>query len=130
MGTTAAVRMDSPSGGAGTGFYVQYDGDDVGTELQRIIERDGYVQVFAVFEAQASRYWREITPGVGDELPEYVTRFPQNIPVSRAVCGYGVLLVGSEELDASQRHTAVDLDTDGDRAYLVTEAGAVRRVMR
>ncbi|ORW08522.1 hypothetical protein DQP56_00685 [Mycolicibacter senuensis] len=117
--------MDSPSGGAGTGFYVHYDGDQVGTELQRIIDRDGYMRAFTVFEAQASRFWREITPGVGDELPEYVARFPQNIPVSRAVCGYGVLFVGPGELEASRRHTAVNLGADGERAYRVNAAGRV-----
>lgn len=120
--------MVSPDGGTDSGFYVHYDGDEVGALLRLIIERDGYAKAFGVFADQPSRFWREITPNVGDELPEYVSRFPQNIPRCRAVAGYGVLFVGDEELSASTNHLGVDLDRDGERAYRVGATGIVGTV--
>lgn len=128
MATTSAVYLSSPTGGEDTGFYVHYDGDVVGAELRAIIDRDGYAKVFGVFADQPSRFWREITPGIGDDLPEYVSKFPDNLPRCRSVPGYGVLFVGAEELSASTNHLGVDLDRDGERAYRVGATGIVATV--
>lgn len=128
MATTSAVLLASPDQSPDSGFYVHYDGDVVGDELGRLIERDGYAKVFSVFHGQPSRFWRHIDPDTGDALPEFVARFPQNIPVSRAVPGYGVLLVGDEEIKASSRVGRIDPATDMERGYSVNRTGAISTV--
>lgn len=128
MATTSAVLMISPTRGPDVGFYVHYDGDEVGGELRAIIDRRGYPAVFEMFRAQPSRFWRELNIDTGDVLPEHVSRFPQNILVSHAVPGYGVLLIGPEELAASATPVSVDPAQDRQRGYRVDRHGVVRQI--
>lgn len=125
MPTTAAIALASPDETADSGFYVHYDGDDVGAQLRKLIERDGYPTVFATFRDQPSRFWRHLDLDTGDELPDFVSQFPQNIPRCQVVPGYGVLFIGREELQASAETTAVDPVNHMRRGYSVGSSGAV-----
>lgn len=114
--------MQSPSGDGSVGFYVNYDGDDVGDALREIIRRDGYAAVFATFSAVESKHWRELNPETADELPGYVARFPSEVARCRAVKGYGVLFVD----EAALSDTGVFTPDHCDRAYEVSRDGTVR----
>lgn len=128
MPTTALVVMKSPAGEPDTGFYVHYDGGSIKEQLTTLLARDGYLSVFERFRDQPSRWWREITPEVTTELPEYVARFAQNIPRCRPVAGYGVLLVGAEELARSAEQPMPNLAKDCDHAYRVDQNGRIHTV--
>lgn len=126
MGTSAIVRLVAPADTTAPDVVitVRYDGNEVGDELETIIQRDGYSTAHATFRDQPSRNWRELTPAVGSVLPDYVTDFPQNIAVSAPVEGYGVLFIGENTI-------AAETIGDGtgwarDVAYTVNAAGKVR----
>lgn len=126
MPTTSSVSLASPTQAAEGGFYVHYDGDDVGHQLGRLIERDGYPTVFEMFRDQPSRFWRHLDADTGQELPEFVTQFPDYARCCLAVPRYGVLFVGPAELQASTQVETVNPATDMDRGYAVNRTGAVR----
>ena len=124
MATTSSVHMLAPGGVGDTGFYVHYDGDDVGTHLRVLIDRDGYEAVYAVFSSQRSRYWRQLTPDMTDELPEYITRFPENLPRCQPIAGYGVLFMDHEAITASGRY-AGGAPEERNRNYHIVRSGRV-----
>ncbi|MFB9785298.1 hypothetical protein [Rhodococcus baikonurensis] len=98
MGTSSIVRLVPPSSVATPDvvIVVRYDGNDGGDEIDKMVRRDGYDTVYETFRKQPSRNWMGLDTGVGSGLPDYVTSFPQNVAVSAAVEGYGVLYVADQ----------------------------------
>lgn len=124
MATTSIIELTTPDSTDRQLVSVFYDGDDVGMRLGELIARDGYPTVFTTLTSQPSRNWRELDPAATDQLPDYITRIPENADTHSAVAGYGVLLVGADEITADKIGTW-NPDTARDRQYRVHADGTI-----
>lgn len=125
MATTSLVTMTAPRGTTSPDLVilVHYDGDEVGSGLERIIGRDGYPAAHRTFADQPSRLWREVNATAAQSLPDYIARHPQNLLDSEPVEGYGVLFVGKNTLTAEQIGDSINWHRD--RTYQVDQDGVV-----
>ncbi|MFB9785300.1 hypothetical protein [Rhodococcus baikonurensis] len=117
MSTISLVRLSTPTGSDDPEvvLLVHYDGDAVGTELAKMIARDGYPAVHSTFAQQPTRHWKEIFAVAG----EAVRSEAEDLPVD----GFGIAWIGEMLLTAEEIG-------DGSRwgwnsSYLVTPDGKV-----
>jgi len=124
MGTQALIQLADPAGGQSISFRVHYDGGTAtGDDLRALIARDGYETVYRTIGAQRSRFWVSLNSSLY-AMPDYVSSYPKTWTVE-LVAGYGLLFVGTEELDCSNDPSCFDENTWKSIVWTVSALGKV-----
>lgn len=126
MGTPALIELRAPTvAQSDIRIRVHYDGGlHTRNALETLIGRDGHEHVWQVFAAQCSRFWVGLDPAVTSR-PDYVDTYPADWVVE-VVPGYGLILLGDREIQASTDLDLFDWDSWESSRWLVSSEGRVR----